>query len=221
MNLVAESLGLPTIVIGWILLLAGVIWSLKTAPWYKLQDKQAQHVMLGASLLVFLVWQFTASVDEGLSFHFLLMTLVTMMFAPQFAILTMTFALLGVTLVMDLGWLSFGVNGFVMGLTPIFITWLMYKVGARFLEANFFVYVFYNGFFSAAIGVVSVLSMAVGVLLVNDVYNYAQLKQMFIPYIPLMATPEGFVNGMALAALVVLKPNWLTTFHDKNYLEGK
>lgn len=221
MNLIGESLNLPTIIFGWLIFVLSLIWVFKTAPWYKLHDKHAQNVMLGASLLVFFIWQFSASIDEGLHFHFLLMTLLTMMFAPQFAVLAMTLALLGVTLVTDLGVLALGINAFVMGLVPIFITWFMYKIGARFLEANFFVYVFYNGFFSAAIGVVVSLLMAAVVLLINDIYSYEQLKQLFIPYIPLMATPEGFVNAMALAALVILKPNWVSTFHDKNYFQGK
>ncbi len=222
MNLVAESLGLPTIVIGWILLLAGVIWSLKTAPWCKIEgDKGAQHVLLAFVVIVFFIWQFSASIDDGISFHFLLMTLLTLMFAPQFAILGMVLALIGVTFQSDLGWLSLGINATVIGLIPIAITWGLYKLGARFLEANFFVYIFYNGFFSAAVGVVVALMAGAGVMLINDVHSYEVLNQSFLPYIPLMATPEGFVNGMVLAALIVLKPGWISTFHDSTYLKGK
>lgn len=222
MNLSAASLGLPTIVFGWTILLLSVLWALKTAPWCKIEnDKRAQHVLLGFTALVFFIWQFSASLGDGLSFHFLLMTLVTLMFAPQFAILAMVLALAGVTFISDLGWLSLGVNAFIMGLVPIFITWFLFKLGAKFLEANFFVYVFYNGFFSAALGIVVSLSLAAMVMLVNEVHTYEALKQGFIMFIPLMATPEGFVNGMILAALILLKPNWIATFHDKIYINGK
>ena len=222
MNLISESLGLTTIVGGWLLFALVIIWTLKTAPWHKIDsDKGAQHVLLAASVIVFLVWQFGASLDNGITFHFLLMALSTMMFGPQFAILGMLLALVGVTFQADLGWLGLGVNAVLMGVVPITVTWLMYKLGAKFLAANFFVYIFYNGFFSAAVGVVISLSLAAVVLSVNDVYSYQVLEQSFIVYIPLMATPEGFVNGMILAALVVLKPHWIATFHDSTYINNK
>ncbi len=222
MNLYADTLELATLVSGWLILLVALIWALKTAPWHKVEaDKGAQHVLLAVTVIVFLVWQFAASIDEGLSFHFLLMTLMTMMFGMQFAILGMLLALIGVTFSSSLGWQSIGINAVIMGLVPILITWSMYRVGARFLEANFFVYVFYNGFLSAAIGVVVSLGLGAVILLANEVYTLETLKQSFIPYIPLMATPEGFVNGMLLTALILLRPDWLSTYHDDIYLDGK
>jgi len=222
LNLIADTLGLPTIIGGWLILLGALGWALKTAPWHKVEgDRGAQHVLLAFTVIVFFVWQFGASLGSGITFHFLFMTLMTLMFAPQFAIMGMLLALLGVTFQSDLGWLALGVNAVVMGLIPIAVTWFLFKLGARFLEANFFVYVFYNGFFSAAVGIVLSLVFATFILLINDAYSYEFLKQSFIPYIPLMATPEGFINGMVLAALIVLKPNWISTFHDRTYINGK
>lgn len=222
MNLVAESLSLTTIVGGWALFVLVLIWALKTAPWHKVEnDKNAQHVLLGMAVVVFFVWQLGASLEGGITFHFLLMTLMTMMFGPQFAIVAMLLALVGVVLQSNLGWLSLGVNAILMGVLPIAVTWSMYKLGAKFLEANFFVYLFYNGFLSAAVGVVLSLSLGAVLLSVNEVYSFEVLKQSFIVYIPLMATPEGFVNGMLLGAFVLLKPHWVATFHDKTYINGK
>lgn len=222
LNLSAENLGLATLVGGWMLFILVLLWALKSAPWHKIDgDRGAQHVLLGMSVIIFFVWLFGASLDNGITFHFLLMTLMVLMFGPQFAIMGMMLALIGVTLQSDLGWLSLGINALLMGVVPISVTWLMYKLGAKFLEANFFVYIFYNGFLSAAIGVVVSLGLAALIMALNDVYTPAILEQSFIVYIPLMATPEGFVNGMLLAALVVLKPNWITTFHDKTYIDGK
>ncbi|BCN92893.1 hypothetical protein THMIRHAM_06780 [Thiomicrorhabdus immobilis] len=222
MNLLAESLGLTTIVGGWVVFILALLWALKTAPWHKVNgDKAAQHVLLGLSVIVFFVWQFGANLDNGITFHFLLMTLMTLMFGPQFAIVGMLLALIGVTYQADLGWLSFGINAVLMGIVPITVTWVLYRLGAKFLEANFFVYIFYNGFFSSAVGVVVSLGLSALVLGLNEVYSPQILEQSFIVYIPLMATPEGFVNGMLLAALVVLKPNWIATFHDQTYINGK
>lgn len=222
MNLVAETLGLSTVVGGWVFFILVLLWAIKTAPWHKIEtDKGAQHVLLGMVVIVFLVWQFGASLDGGITFHFLLMTLMALMFGPQFAIMGMLLALLGVTIQADLGLLSLGINALLMGVVPVAITWGMFRLGAKFLEANFFVYVFYNGFLSAAVGVVASLGLGAIVLLLNDAYSYEFMKQSFIPFIPLMATPEGFVNGMLIGALIVLKPEWISTFHDRTYINGK
>lgn len=221
LNLVADNLGLTTLVSGWLILLFSLVWAFRTALWYKLEDKASQHVLLGVALFVFLVWQLAATLNSGFSFHFLFMTLVTLMFGPQFAIVVMLIALLGVTIQLDLGWWVFGINAFLMGLLPVSITWFMYRIGARFLDANFFVYILYNGFLSAAVGIVVSLTFAAIVLSVNDVMSYEALKHNFIVYIPLMAMPEGFVNGMLLMAFILLKPHWLVTFFDDKYIKRK
>ncbi|MEA3404217.1 MAG: energy-coupling factor ABC transporter permease, partial [Pseudomonadota bacterium] len=126
MNLAADGLGLPWLV-GSLLIWAGLlIWAFKTAPWYKVQDdKGAQHVLLAATVIVLLIWQFGASLGEGITFHFLMMTTVTLMFGPQFALMAMSLAILGVTFESGLGFLSVGINAVLMGVIPIFITWWM------------------------------------------------------------------------------------------------
>lgn len=222
MNLLSESLGLTTIVGGWLGFVLLLVWSVKTAPWHKIDgDKGAQHVLLAVSVLIFLIWQLGVSLDNGITFHFLFMTLMTLMFGPQFAFLGMLLALIGVTYQSDLGWLSYGVNAILMGAVPIMITWGLYRIGTKFLEPSFFIYVLYNGFFSASVGVVFSLLLAGLIMRLNEVYSAQVLEQSFWVFIPMMATPEGFLNGMLLAVLVLLKPQWLTTFHDKTFLQGK
>ncbi len=216
MNLLAENLSLPFIVAGWLLFLAGLVWATKTAPWHKVAgDKAAQHVLLAAVVVVFFTWQLSASLGGGLTFHFLLMTVLTLMFSPQFALIGMALSLVGVTFESNLGWLSFGLNAVIMGLLPIMITALMLKLSQRFLENNFFVYVFFNAFLAAAMGVVLSLSLGAWVLWMSEAHTLEVLKQTFIPFIPLMAMPEGFVNGMLMVALILLKPQWVSSFQDQ------
>ena len=213
MNLVEEWLDLPWLVGGGLLFLSALVWAFKTAPWHKVQnDKGAQHVFLAATLVVFLVWQVGASLGSGITFHFLLMTTLVLMFGAQFAILAMSLALLGVVFQADLGVLALGINAVIMGLVPIFITVGLLKIARRYLEVNYFVYVFFNAFLAASIGVVVSLSLATLALWSSEVLSYAALKQVFIPFIPLMATPEGFINGMIIGALLMLKPHWVATF---------
>jgi uncharacterized membrane protein len=216
MNLVASSLSLPWLVGGGLLFIGALLWAFKTAPWHKVQDdKVAQNVFLAATLIVFLTWQVGASLGDGITFHFLLATTMTLMFGAQFAILAVALATIGVTFQGDLGWLALGVNGLVMGLVPIFITLGLLKIGQRYLELNYFVFLFFNAFLAASLGAVLSLALAGVILWSSEAHAYATLKQVFFPFIPLMATPEGFVNGMLMGALILLKPHWVATF-DSN-----
>jgi uncharacterized membrane protein len=220
MNLSTDNLTLPFIVAGWLLFLGSLFWALKTAPWHKIEsDKGAQHVLLAAVVVVFFVWQISASLGEGLTFHFLFMTVLTLMFSPQFALIGMSLALMGVTFEGHLGWLSFGLNGVVMGLLPIMITALMLKASNRFLDKNFFVYLLFNAFLAAAVGVVVSLSVGAWILWVSGAHRLDVLKQTFLPFIPLMAVPEGFVNGMIILVMILLKPQWVSSFRDQDYFK--
>lgn len=213
MNLSADSLTLPFIVFGWLLCLVSLLWALKTAPWHKVEhDQPAQRVWLSFTVVVLLVWQFSASIGDGLTFHFLLMSLITLMFGVQFAIVAMLLALLGVTWQSELGWLSFGLNATTMGVVPIMITQLVLKLSYRYLEQNFFVFILFNAFFASALGVVVSLSIGAWVMWSVELHSIETLKQSFLPYIPLMATPEGFVNALILTAVLVLKPHWVSSY---------
>lgn len=220
MNLSAEGLNLPWLVGGLLIWVGLLIWAFKTAPWYKVTgDRSAQNVVLAATVIVLLVWQFGASLGGGITFHFLLMTTMTLMFGPQFALLGMSLALLGVTFESDLGYWALGLNAVLMGVIPIFITWWMARWAFYKLDHNVFVYVFFNAFLSAAIGVVVSLSLAATVLYAADVQTAETLKQSFLPFVPLMATPEGFLNGMLMTAFVLFKPHWVSSFNDKEYFK--
>ncbi len=213
MNLLAESLTLPFVVGGWLAFLLSFIWAFKSAPWHKVNgDRGAQNVLLGAAVLVFLLWQLSASLGGGLTFHFLMMTLLTLMFGGQFAVIAMSLALLGVTFESNLGWFSFGLNALLMGLIPIGITMALLKFSKAYLELNFFVYVLFNAFFASAVGVVVSLGLGAWVLWITDTYTLEVLKQSFIPFIPLMSMPEGFLNGLLMAGLLIFKPEWVSTF---------
>ena len=222
MNLTADSLGLSTLVFGWLLLLASLAWTLKRAPWHKVKgDRGAQNVWLGMTLIVFLVWQFGAQLEEGIHFHFLLMTLMTLMFGVEFALFGAVLVLIGLSFYTGMGWQAIGINATLMALVPIWITYGFVRISERYLEQNFFVYVFFNGFLAGGIAVVLTLIGGGVIMGLNEVYSFEKLARDFFPFIPLMATPEGFINGMLIAMLIVLKPHWIATFHDETHLKGK
>ena len=64
-----------------------------------------------------------------------------------------------------------------------------------------------NGFLTAALLVAS--------------YTFAELDQTLLPFSPLMFLPEAILNGWLLAVLVAFKPQWVYSFSDEQYLQGK
>ncbi len=124
----------------------GFVWAVRTAPWFKIQDKEAQHVFLGMTVIVLLLWNSGASLGGGITFHLLLAALTTLMFGAQFAILCMSVALLGVTILGNAGWMAYGLNMVMMGVVPILIVWWIAILAYKYLDRNFFVFVLLNGF---------------------------------------------------------------------------
>ncbi len=199
-----------------------MFWAFRTAPWYKVKgDRAAQNVLFGAALVIVLVWSFSATIGGGFSFHFLLMTMMTLMFGPQFALMAMSLGLLGVTLNGSAGWETFGLNALLMGWLPIMLSWWVYKWSYRHLHRNFFVYVFLNGFLAAGVSTVVALFSAAGLMWLAGVYDWQALKYNFLVFIPMLAAPEAFINGFLIASLVLMKPQWVSTFSDEQYLHGK
>ncbi|WFE68753.1 energy-coupling factor ABC transporter permease [Thiomicrospira sp. R3] len=222
MNLPDGLFGMGWWGLGWVLYVILLLWALKTAPWYKVKsDRGAQNVLFGAVLVIILIWSLSASIGGGFSFHFLLMTVATLMFGPQFAVIAMTLALLAVSFSGDAGWTVFGLNALLMGWIPIFITWWMYKLAYRYLDRNFFVYVFLNGFLAAGVGALVAMLLMALLMGVAGVYTLDELHYSFLPYIPMIAAPEAFLNGFIIAGLVLMKPEWVSTFSDEDYLKGK
>lgn len=222
MNFPDGLLGISWVSVGLLLYGFAMFWAFKTAPWYKVKgDRSAQNVLFGAALIVVLVWNFSASIGDGFSFHFLFMTVITLMFGPQFAMIAMSLGLLGVTINGEAGWVSFGLNAMLMGWLPIMVTWWLYKLAYRYLDKNFFVYTFLNGFLAAGIGSVLALMLAASIMMLAGAYTFEDLQYNFLPFIPMIAAPEAFLNGFIIAGLVLMKPEWVSTFHDDLYLKGK
>jgi uncharacterized membrane protein len=139
------------------------------------------------------------------------------MFGWQFALVAVSLVLLITTWQGPAGWETFAVNALVMGAVPVLFTWFMLYACQRWLQHNFFIYVFINAFFTGA------LSMLLSGLAASAVLSLAdgQPGSNYLQVIPLLMFGEAFLNGMIIILLVAYKPRWVATFHDHWYLDGK
>jgi uncharacterized membrane protein len=96
--------------------------ALLTAPWSKIADNEAQHVLLGTIVALCLLWVMRGGIQAGLNFHLLGMTLMCLMFEWQFALIAASLVVAIVSWQGMAGWEAFGLNVLLMGALPVLFT---------------------------------------------------------------------------------------------------
>ena len=200
------------------LLLLGTLLS---APWSKLADNEASHVYFAAVAVVCLLWTLHAGIAPGHNYHLLGVTSLCLMFDWQFALLAVSLALLVTTWQGPAGWEAYALNALVMGALPVFFTRVLLYASQRWLTHNFFIYIFVNAFFAGALSILLCGLAAAAVLALAHGHAADRSNGDYLLFIPLLMFGEAFLNGMTMTLLVAYRPAWVSTFHDRWYLDGK
>lgn len=207
-----------------LLLLANFIWlpvllqALRRAPWRPfLASSKLQHVFLGASLALFLMWIFEAGIRPGLGFHFLGVTAYTLMFGWSLSVIGVGTIALGVTLTTG-DWSALAMNALLLGVLPVSTSYGIYYLVYRYLPHHLFVYIFLCAFFNAMLAAGAVVLGLVTLLVFTETYPFARISSEYLPFVPLYLFPEGMLNGMVTTILIMLQPDWLITYDDDVYL---
>ncbi|MDH3221143.1 MAG: energy-coupling factor ABC transporter permease [Gammaproteobacteria bacterium] len=195
--------------------------ALSTAPWAKIRDNEAQHIFLGATVAVCLLWVMRGGIQEGLSFHLLGMTLLCLMFEWQFALVAASLVVAMMTLQGPAGWEAFGLNVLLMGALPILFTRIFLYLCQRRLPHNYYIYVFLNAFLGGGLSILLAGAASAWLQHVADVQPTGSIARNFLQILPLLMFGEAFINGGAMTLLVAYRPRWVATFHDSWYVSNK
>mgnify|MGYP001082243861 CR=1 FL=1 len=198
-----------------------LLYALRTCPWQRIQPNHVMHAYFGACVALLLLWSIRSDVIPGLDYHYLGATLLTLMFGWQLAFLALSIVLLGLVINGASDWQAYPLNALIMGLFPVWLSHSLYRLVDRRLPNHFFVYIFINAFFGAGLVLLVTLLLACGITLLGGLYNWSELKTDYLPFFPLMIFPEAFITGFLMTILVVMKPEWVYTFDDHRYLNGK
>lgn len=198
-----------------------LVWAIVRAPWRHVRESESLHVLLGTTVGVIVLWNLSAGVDAGLNLHLLGVTLLTLMFGWEFALMCISLVLLAVTVNHHAGWSAFALNAVLLGVLPAWVSYGIARFVYLWLPHNFFVYIFGCAFFGAAITMATVGLVSTGVLGLADVYSFKYLTRYYLPFFLLMLFPEGFITGMIITLLVAYRPEWVTTFSDAQYIKNK
>ena len=195
--------------------------AVRLATWRRLLDSEQLHVFLGACVFLILLWSMRIDVAQGLQFHFLAVTSLTLMFGWSLAVIGSSIVLLAVTLNGSAGWSGFVLSAFTVGVLPITLTQAILVLGRSLLPKNFFIFVLVNSFLAG--GVVGLISgyAATGLLWASGAHTYEAMNSSFLPFFPLMFFPEAMLNGWIMTVLVAYRPQWVSSFDDRLYIHGK
>lgn len=217
----AELLSGTSLLVGWLIYLPVLAWALLRSPWVELfSDTRRQHLLFGTVFALFLLWLMRRDFDTGVSYHFIGMTVVTLLLDWPLAIVGGLVAQIGLALLGRQDWAALGVNGSLLILLPVLVTECCALLVERAQPRNPFVYIFCSGFFAAALAALLCLLATLGLLWVDGVFAMPEWLEDFVGYLWLIIFPEAFINGMLVSALVVFCPEWLETFNRTRYLSA-
>ncbi|MCR9497077.1 energy-coupling factor ABC transporter permease [Vibrio alginolyticus] len=211
------NLGSLVVILGIVLAYCLPDW--KKVVWPKLEKEKAfQHLVFATLFFFSILWATQAGVKEGLQIHFLALTTLTMMYGWRMAFLISIPAMLVNHLLHDVSLLQLPTSLVLSALLPIFISYLVFLLSYHYLPRNIFVFIFVAGFFNGAItGSLHLLINSFYHLSVGH-YDWETIQHNYFIFVPLLAFPEGLLNGMSLAVLTVFKPEWLRVFSDRDYI---
>ncbi len=196
-------------------------WVVRTAPWRRLQDGHQLNALLGAAVILTVLWSLNAGVRPGLNLHLLGAMATTLIFGPQLALVVLALALAGITLNGSAEWAAYPLNLLAMGIVPVAAGRLWFRGVERWLPKHFFVYIFVNAFIGAAAVVLIQGVVASSMLVAAGAYPADLLLSEYLPFFLLLGFAEAWLSGMALTVLVVYCPEWVASFDDRSYLWNK
>ena len=199
-----------------------VLFALKNVQFKQLlKNKPGQHVYFGAMVALLLLWGMKAGISPGLGFHHLGATLFTLMFGWPLAIIGLSVILTVSVAQQHSELIALGVNGSLSIAVPVFSSYVILKLSQKYLPDNFFIYIFIAAFFGAGIAVAVSRLASIALLSWVGAYTDSRLFQESLLYTPLFMFPEMFITGMLISIFVIYKPDWVITFDDARYLDGK
>jgi uncharacterized membrane protein len=204
------------------LLLSAIIgiWVCKKLDFSKLiSDKKCQHLVFGSGASVFILWMFRTGIYEGLTVHFLWLSALPLFLGFRWSIVSASLALIGVTLFGQENFNMLGVNFLLGVLAPIAMTYGIYSFTFHKLPRHLFIYIFLCAFVPGALTIGLKMLAFSGYFYISGVYSWQVITDNYLVLTSLMLFPEAMFNGMTITLLVIYKPQWVYTFHDKLYLD--
>ena len=206
---------------GWLVFAAFAGWNIVGAPWRLMVNNGLGGVYTGACVLLTGLWWMQAGAHAGLEFHLLGLTSMVLLFGWRLALVGGGLALFALAAGGVYDWPALGLNGLLGVVLPVLLADRLHEGIYRWLPKHYFVYLMVAAHFSSMLVIAAVAVSGGLVLLLTGAYGWGRVGGDFFVFLPLVMLPEGFLNGALLTMLTLLKPEWVRSFDDRDYIDNK
>ncbi|NBB92312.1 MAG: hypothetical protein GVY32_03990 [Gammaproteobacteria bacterium] len=221
MNIPAELLSPWLMIPALLLFLVLVGWQAWGAAWRLLFVNRLEYVYVNALLLLAGLWWLNAEAVAGLQLHFLGLSAMVLVFGWRLALVGGALALTGLTAAGVYDWPALGVNGLVTVVLPVLLADRLHALVYAWFPKHYFVYVIVAAHFTSMIVIAATMLTGAMLLWGLGVYDWTRITRDYLILLPVAMLPEGFINGAIMTMLTALKPEWVRSFDDREYLDGK
>lgn len=179
----------------------------------------AIHLFRGAIPILTLLALLKTAAAPGLELHLIGLTATTLLMGSRLAILAAAFSQLLLLTLGELPPAALGLNGLTHAAIPIAVSASLAALLRRYLPPTPFIYTLGAGFLG---GILAILAAMLATALIHHaggVYPWDTLWHKYLQTLPIIAYPEGFINGVFATAMVAFHPNLLATFNPNDYLK--
>jgi uncharacterized membrane protein len=221
MNLTADLVPIWLNLAAWPVLAVIVGWNLLGAPWNLLQ-RNGLHPLYSLSVVLLAgLWWLRVGAYPGLEFHLLGITTLLLVFGWRLTLVAGAVALVMTSLLGGSDWRALGINGLLVVVLPVALGVWLHRLIYRRLPRHFFVYVLVTAHFASMLVIAAVILSGALLLGLLGAHPWGRIGSDYLVFLPLVLLPEGFVNGALMTLLVILRPEWVRSFDDRDYIDGK
>jgi integral membrane protein len=179
----------------------------------------AIHLFCGAIPVLTLLALLKTAAAPGLELHLIGLTAATLLMGARLAILAAAFSQLLLLTLGELPPVALGLNGLTHAAIPVAISASFAALLRRYLPPNPFIYTLGAGFFGGILALSAAMLTTALIQHAGGAYPWDTLWDKYLQTLPIIAYPEGFINGVFATAMVAFHPNLLATFNPDDYLK--
>ncbi|MEM1081670.1 MAG: energy-coupling factor ABC transporter permease [Pseudomonadota bacterium] len=203
------------------LFIALLCWNLAGAAWGLLRKNLLEWVFVAGCGLMGLLWLMRVEAQAGLELHFLGLMSLVLVFGWRLAFVGASVVLLMMTALGLYDWATLGVNGLVGVALPVLVAHAAQVSIYRALPKHYFIYLIVTAHFGAMLVMVAVCCTVAALMIALGVYRVDRVVNDYLVFLPMVMLSEGFINGAIMTLLTLLKPEWVRSFDDRDYIEGQ
>jgi len=221
MDLTAIPLPAPWVFASWAIATPLAAWAVRKAPWGRFADSASVHVWYGAIFAAIVLWSLRATVGADFTFHLLGAAALTLIVGVPLAMIGAAVIVAASLGVQGGLWENAAVAFLTLGALPIAVTHLVLRLSQSRLPPNFFVYVFVAAYFGAGLSLAAGGIVGATGLWLGGGRPAALVFGEYVPWLLYLGFGEAMLTGMIVTLVVTYRPQWVATFDDARYIEGR